>query len=236
MKQELLQLKFEARALMAREPRLAPLQRLVVWWTQYKMRGLIPLHECRVGPRTEFVLDGFQGSGNSFATKAFKVSQTQPVVLAHHLHAPAQIIKAVQRGLPTLVTIRKPAGVAPSLSSRWPYVSVAQALRSYVRFYEKLEPYLGGFVLSPFDQTTRHFDKVVEEVNRRFGRDFDVFEPTEANIRALRNPAKLNSKPELEREALKARKAKALQQPDAAVWLRKAEAVYARLEPHGVGR
>ncbi|MEF8940976.1 MAG: hypothetical protein V5A22_14125, partial [Salinivenus sp.] len=122
----LLQFKFELRSRLASAPAAALLFRPYIWWAQYKMRGHIDPRECRVDPATEFVLDGFQGSGNSFATVAFKSCQKTPVRIAHHLHAPAQIIQAVRWGIPTLVTLRSPADAVVSLVSRWPYLSLNQ--------------------------------------------------------------------------------------------------------------
>ncbi|HET6566622.1 MAG TPA: hypothetical protein VFG50_01575 [Rhodothermales bacterium] len=235
MKTQLLQLKFEVRALLAREPALALPHLMVVWWTQQKVGRHIDVAECRVGPHTEFVLDGFQGSGNSFATVAFKKSQKEPVMLAHHLHAPAQVIRALQQGLPTLITIREPRQAVLSLTSRWPYVTVRQALRSYVRYYEKLEPYAGSFVLSTFDQTTSHLDDVILEVNRRYNTDFVPFEHTEIDVRALRKPEQ-HAADGARRREIKAEKAREFERPRCQRLLVRAEHVYQRLEPFGVAR
>lgn len=237
---KLLQIKFEYRSIAAREPKLALLHQPNIWWQQYKILRYYrqyggKVKECVVGPHTDFVVDGFQGSGNSFASAAFKRSQNRPVMVAHHLHSPAQIIKAVRMDLPTLVTIREPSGAVLSLVSRWPYVSISQALRSYVRFYETIEPYVYGFVLSPFDQTTNHVDRVIEEVNHRFHKNFCLFEPTEQNLRALRNPAKLNSAAERRRKSLKAEIAGELEMDAYRSLRNRAEQVYRRLERHGVG-
>lgn len=230
MTEYLLRLKFEVRSLLAREPALAPLQRLVIWWTQHKMRGIIDVRECRVGPETEFVLDGFQGSGNSFATVAFKQSQQRPVLLAHHLHSPAQIIEGVRKGLPTLMTIRDPEDAVVSLVSRWPYVTLCQALRSYARFYEKVEPYADGIVLSPFQQTTRHLGAVIEAVNQRFGTDFVPFDGTEESVRSVRGPKKLASEEEVERQAFKELKRRELESIECQALRERARAVYKRLK------
>lgn len=240
LKQILLRLRFEYRSIVASEPSLALLHRPNIWWQQYKIWryyrdvGGMP-KECIVGPHAELVLDGFQGSGNSFAQAAFQHSQPRRVMVVHHLHAPAQIIKAVHLGLPTLVTIREPFDAVVSLTSRWPHISLSQALRSYVRFYEKIAPYTQHYVLSPFDQTTRHLDDVIRAVNSQFGTDFDPFEYTEENMQLLRDPKQLSSDEERERRAVKAQKAEELERPEYRHLLAKAEAVYGSLEPHGIG-
>jgi len=194
LRRKLLQLKFDFRSHTAREPWLAPLHKLVIWWTQYKQLGKIDIRECRVGPETEFVLDGFQGTANSFAARAFKWAQQTPVHMAHHLHAPAQIIKAVKQDIPTLVTLRNPGDAVASLMSRWTYVTPQQGLRSYTRFYRKIEPYTERMVISPFDQTTQHLDIVFGAVNDRFETDFDVFDHSQEAVNAIRDPASLQTK------------------------------------------
>lgn len=223
-----LQAKFEVRSWLAREPLLAPAHQLIVWWTQWKVRPYIDVRECRVDRTTEFVLDGFQGSGNSFATVAFKHSQQRPVRLAHHLHAPAQIIKAVEYGLPTLITLRDPTGAVISLTSRWPYITVAQALRSYVRFYEKIEPYADGCILSPFEYTTRKLDVVIAAVNRRYDCSFDLFDGSEAAVRVIRDPSKLREEAK-RRQPIKDEKRRQLHSSSLTPLRERAEALHERL-------
>ena len=230
----LLQLKFEIRSILAREPWLAPFHRPVIWWTQHKNRGIIDVRECTVGSDTEFVIDGFQGSGNSFATVAFKRSQSRPVRLAHHLHSPAQILKAVRKNIPVLLTIRDPRGAAVSLVSRWPYVSLNQALRGYVHFYEKIEPCAGHCVVSPFAMTTQHLDTVIDEVNRRFGTAFDPFVYSEENMTALRNPEKLTSEQEVSRSERKTAMKEAFDVSVDSAMLERANRLYERLSRLGI--
>ncbi len=236
LKRRLLQFKFEVRSVLAREQWLAPFHLPVIWWTQHKNKGIIDVRECSVDETTEFVIDGFQGSGNSFATVAFKRSQQTPVRLAHHLHSPAQIIKSVRKKLPMLVTIREPKGAAISLVSRWPYVSLSQAIRGYIQFYEKIEPYAGSFVVSPFHLTTRQLDLVIRAVNLRYGTDFGVFAYDDSEMQAIRSPEKLNSETELRRSDLKKQKAEEFDRVVDPVLVQRANEVYARLEKFGIDK
>ena len=228
-------LKFEYTSLVGREPILAPLYWPNIWWQQYKIwryyrdKGA-SLTECFVHRNTEFVLDGFQGSANSFAADAFKASQTRTVRVAHHMHAPAQIIKAVRRSIPTMVTIREPYGTVLSLTSRWPHVSVRQALRSYIGFYEKIEPYREDYVLSTFDQTTEHLDLVIQRVNDRFGTDFDIYEDPLQRMEARHGPEKASASERRKREARKAEKAGELESPKCTNLLEDARNLYRRME------
>jgi len=234
LRRQLLQWKFNIRSYTAREPWLSPLHHLVIWWTQYKQLGEIDIRECRVGPETEFVLDGFQGTANSFAARAFKSAQDTPVRMAHHLHAPAQIIEAVDREIPTLVTLRNPADAVASLMSRWPYVAPRQGLRSYSRFYRKIEPFTEDVVISPFDQTTRHLDRVLGVVNDRFGTDFDVFDPS--NEEAIRDPASLQTDDERRRKSRKADAKETLTSSQHASFLDEARTIHRTLRERGVGQ
>jgi len=55
-----------------------------------------------VGPGTELMIDGFTRSATTFAVYAFQLSQDAPIRLAHHLHAPAQLIEGARRGIPAV--------------------------------------------------------------------------------------------------------------------------------------
>ncbi len=234
IKQPLLRFKFEVRSLLAREPGLRLFYQPFIWWAQKKAVGHIDPAECTVAADTQFVIDGFQGSGNSFATVAFKRSQERPLRLAHHLHSPAQIVQAAKAGKPVLVTIREPRGAAISLVTRWPYVSLRQAVRGYIQFYEKVLPVAPACVISPFEMTTNHLDQVFETVNARYGTDFGIFHHTEANMNALRDPEKLDSAGERKRKEMKAAMQAELKNPEYADLLNRAEEVYRKMSAHGL--
>jgi len=158
------------------------------------------------------------------------MSHQNSVALAHHMHSPAQIIKATRRSLPTLVTIREPVGTVLSLTSRWPYVSPRQALRSYVGFYGKLEQYQDKYVLSTFEQTTQHLSSVVERVNDHFHTDFGIDNQSLKKMRAKHGPEKMSCSEKRKREALKAEKAGDLNSQHCQELLHQAHALYGRME------
>lgn len=220
--------RFDLRMVVSREPVLTPFYHCLVWWTKCQLGDALDIRESRVGRSTQVVIDGFPGSGNSFAAAAFQISQQRPVLTANHLHSPAQIIKAVKRGIPTVVTIREPFDAIVSLSSRWPYISLTQGLRHYVKFYEKLTPYTDGFVVSTFDLTTRHLDRVVREVNRRFKKEYVPFEYTADNMKKLRNPRAQRSVKEMHRDTVKETLRNQLALEDYRLLLERAGAVYSR--------
>lgn len=150
-----------------------------------KYRGLSPrvLDET-----TEMVLDGYTRSASTFAVYALQLAQDRPVRLAHHLHAPAQLIAGVRAGLPTLLVIREPRFAILSQLVREPGVAMRDALVAYVRFHRCLLPYRDGLVVGDFEDVTRDFGSVIRRVNSKFGltlREFVHTREALADINAL---------------------------------------------------
>lgn len=151
----------------------------------HKYRGLSPRV---VDDTTEMVLDGYTRSASTFAVYALQLAQERPVRLAHHLHAPAQLIAGVRAGLPTLLVIREPRGAILSQLVREPGVAMRDALVAYVRFHRCLLRYRDGLVVGDFEDVTRDFGSVIRRVNRTFGlalREFVHTPEALADIRAL---------------------------------------------------
>jgi hypothetical protein len=135
---------------------------------------------------TELCIEAFPRSGNTFTVIAFLQAQPRLVSVAHHVHAAGAVLEAVRLGTPTLVLIRPPEGSVLSYLTRWPELTPAHALRGYVRFHEPLLPHRDGFVVVRFEEVTADPGIAIRRVNERFGTSFEVFEPTEANLRAVR--------------------------------------------------
>jgi hypothetical protein len=135
---------------------------------------------------TEICIEGFLRSGNTFTVIAFQHVQPRVVSIAHHVHAAGAVIAAVRMGTPTLVLIRAPEESVLSYVTRWPTLTIGQALRGYVRFYDPLVPYRDRFVVGRFDEVTSDLGAVVCRVNERFGTDFVPYEATPENERAVR--------------------------------------------------
>jgi hypothetical protein len=136
-----------------------------------------------VGCDTELVIDGFTRCATTFAVYGVQLAQREPVRVAHHLHAPAQLIDAARRGIPTLLVIREPRGAILSHLIREPRVALRDALVAYSRFYECVAPYLSRFVVGDFDTVTGDFGSVIRRLNARFGTSLTEFVHTEANMR-----------------------------------------------------
>jgi hypothetical protein len=123
---------------------------------------------------TELVIEGYSRSANTFAVHAFQLAQRRPVRVAHHLHAPAQLLEAVSRGIPALALIREPEGTILSQVQWEPGVSMEAALATYARFYSCLIPVADRLVVGEFSEVTTDPASVVAGVNARYGTAFDV--------------------------------------------------------------
>ena len=140
-----------------------------------------------VTPNKQVVIEGFPRSGNSFARRAFIMAQDEAfdvTRIAHHLHVPAQVILAAQWQIPTLVLIRRPRDAVLSLVIRDP-ISVDQALRYYISFYEIAEKYRDAYVLGLFEDVTEDFGQVIKRLNDKFGTTFSLFRHDEESVKEL---------------------------------------------------
>jgi hypothetical protein len=132
-----------------------------------------------IGPESELVIDGFTRSATTYAVYALQLAQHRPVRLAHHLHAPAQLIAAATMRVPTLALIREPAGAILSLLVREPWVDMRDATSAYSRFYRSIMAYRDRFVVGEFAQVTSDFPAVVRQLNERYGLSLVVPELTD---------------------------------------------------------
>ncbi|WP_273844799.1 hypothetical protein [Rubrobacter calidifluminis] len=139
--------------------------------------------EMLVSRQTRLVIEGFPRSGNTFAVFAFRQAQEVPVRIAHHLHAPAQVIRASRLGIPALVLIRNPMDAVVSLMLREPRFSAGMALSYYISFYEAVAGFRDSYVLGTFEEVTRDYGSVIERVNDRFDTSFGVFEHTGETVK-----------------------------------------------------
>jgi hypothetical protein len=134
-----------------------------------------------VSPETQLVIEGFPRSANTFAVLAFRQAQREKVRLAHNLHVPAQVIRAVRWRIPALVLIRAPGDAVLSFVVR-DRISVDQAIRHYVSFYETVAEYRDGFTLGTFEEVTGDYGTVIRRINARFGTAYTPFRHDERNV------------------------------------------------------
>jgi len=149
----------------------------------YSLLGLRRKHrELAVSKATQLVIEGFPRSGNTFAVVAFRQAQHESISIASHLHAPAQVIRAVRWEIPTLVLIRNPVDAVVSLVIRHPHISTTWALKSYISFYESIASYRHAYVIGPFDEVIEDYGAVIERVNAKLSTRFSPLDHTEDNV------------------------------------------------------
>jgi hypothetical protein len=146
-----------------------------------------------ISSATELVIDGYTRCASTFAVYALQLAQRVPVRLAHHLHAPAQLVAAARVGVPALAVIREPRGALLSQLIREPDMALRDALIAYARFYQRLLPYRDRLVAADFEEVTKDFGAVTRRVNDRFGTTFAEFEPSEQNTQRCFELIKLRS-------------------------------------------
>lgn len=134
---------------------------------------------------TEIVIEGFPRTGSSFAVAALRRAQGRPMKVAHHVHAPAQVMMAARWGIPAMVLIRAPEESILSMVIRNPGVAIRDAIKGYARFYRPLLPLRDSFVIAPFEEVTSDFGKVIGRINERFGMDFVPFGHTDENAASI---------------------------------------------------
>ncbi len=134
-----------------------------------------------VQKNTQIVIEGFPRSANTFAVIALSQSQPEPVKIAHHLHAAAQIIRAVKWKIPTLVLLRNPKDAALSCITAFPQYSIYRALYSYISFYSAIYDYQDSYIIGEFEEVTENYDQIIKRINAKFNTNFAVWENTLAN-------------------------------------------------------
>jgi len=136
-----------------------------------------------VGVDTDLVIEGYPRSANTFAYVAFYMAQpNKETVIAHHLHAPAQIIYASCKNIPSIVLIRKPVDAIASRIIRNPHLDLRTGMLDYLKFYRRINPYRKQFVTAPFFEVIKDFGKVIRTVNIKFNPDFVEFDHTQQNV------------------------------------------------------
>lgn len=195
--------------------------------------------DCVVRRDTEIVIEGYPRSANTYATLAFLYAQERDVKIGHHLHVPAQIMRAVNWKIPAIVLIRHPRDAVLSLLVRYPYAGTERCLREYRMFYEAIYELRNNFVVVDFEQTTSGLSRAVERINQRFGTGFLPFVNTSDNRAAVferidavhkeagRGSAQI-AKPTEEKEQLKRNVLNRLNEGNSASLLAEAENWYRR--------
>ncbi len=168
-----------------------------------------------VSPATDICIEGHNRSANSFAVKAFRGandSLEKEHNIATHVHASAQVRRAVDLEVPTMVLIREPKATVMSqkaLAIQLKQVANPEAypieicLAMYVDFYERLLPYKDGFMVASFEQVTEDFGSVMERFNARFETAFNGIDHTPEKEADIFKQGRVHLSPSPERQDIK---------------------------------
>jgi hypothetical protein len=214
-----------------------------LFYNFYRLRP--SYRDLLVDRRTQIVIEGIPRSGNTFAVVAFQQAQGESVRIAHHLHMPAQVIRAAQWSIPTVLLLRKPTDAALSWVIREPGVPIRQALKHYVSFYEEAAEYRDAFVVGFFEEVIRDYGTVLERVNAKFGTGFSSFVHSDDNVKCVfdrievlhraKRGGRLDEKaiahPSAVKAGLKEALRKELEAPEVRKLTARAEAVYDSYRP-----
>jgi hypothetical protein len=154
-----------------------PVSRSPRWFPILPMLQRRDLRPCRAGD--DLVIEGFPRSGNTFAVHAF-LSVNPTARVSHHMHAPANVLRAVERQVPVIVAVRDPRDAVVSEVLREPRKGVERALREWISFYTTVQPLLDHVVIAPFEDIVGDFGRIVARVNDQFGTAFVPFAGTAA--------------------------------------------------------
>jgi hypothetical protein len=131
---------------------------------------------------SDIVIEGYPRSANTFAQVAFQIAQDERMMIAHHIHGPAQVTLGLRWRIPTLIIIRNPLDAIASLLVRYPFLNPSLAFRNYYLFYHSIEPYLPEVVLASFEEVVSNYGMTIDRVNRKFGAHFGLFKHTPGNV------------------------------------------------------
>ena len=206
----------------------------------FKILKLFPKQrKLAVSKDTEITIEGFPGSGNSFAVKAFEYAQGRSIKIAHHLHLPCQIIESVKRNIPTLVLVRNPIDTIVSMISRtfisrysYFYADPKLLFRYYVKFYKKILPVIDFIVIADFDDVIKDFGKIIKKINIKYGSSFSLFQHTQENVQKVlaSNELRLARPMEFRKELKKKVKKMLLQEPRYKSFLSEACEIYHKVK------
>ncbi|NOX36432.1 MAG: hypothetical protein GXO78_02765 [Calditrichaeota bacterium] len=137
-----------------------------------------PFNRLRVNRDTELCIEGFPRSANSYAVVAFKLVNPETKI-AHHLHVPAQIRRAVALHIPAVLIIRKPEDAVSSFLIFQQSEKVDRYLRAYIEFYTALLPIMEKVLVVDFKLIVSDVNRMIQAINQRFNRHYRLIDRLE---------------------------------------------------------
>ena len=164
-----------------------------------------------VSNKTDILIDGFPRSANTFVVVSFERINSAARI-AHHMHAPCEVRKAVKLNKPVIILIREPIDAIRSMCIRHPYVSPRAAALAYYRFYKAVLSVIENVVVCRFECATTDVGAVFDQANKKWstafncstqGRDEIFLQIDSINAQQENGNISMLSRPTEERLALK---------------------------------
>jgi len=133
---------------------------------------------------TDLCVEGFMSSANTFLFNALYCVRPD-LDIARHKHVVANLKRASDHGVPTVILFRDPDDCIPSAASRF-RPSLAEAVQRYLYFYQYVvDEMKSDILLVSFEEVTQE----VEATIRRIG-SFAAFDVNEDRLEGVEERAK----------------------------------------------
>ncbi len=197
-----------------------------------------------VDPNTDIVIEGFPRSANSYYLSAFQLLQVGSLRIATHVHAPAQIIRACQLGIPTVVLLRDPIDACKSYKAldcqcnpdqlhRMMKKPLSRYFEEYIYFYRKLLKWRGKFVVAPFEEVTQTLIPSIHRLNALYQTQYIARELTPDEKTQVFKEGGTHLSPNVDRDAIKVQIEHELEADKTKRLIHKAQALYQQFLPVG---
>jgi hypothetical protein len=147
------------------------------------LRFTPPRKPAMVRPGVDACIEGLPRSGNGFAYVAF-LARNPETRVAHHMHVPMQVTRALRLGIPCAVLIREPLANLTSLviTSGGNDLSPELAFRMYIDYFRRLAKVRDDVALCRFEDVLEDPSVVGRQLNLVCETAFNT-EPIDVDMR-----------------------------------------------------
>lgn len=123
--------------------------------------------ELLINNETEYLIEGFPRSGNSFLVFYLK-QLSKKISIASHTHHPAHVFKAIKDKKKIIIVIRDPIDAIVSLYlfyNKEIYFNLL--INEYISFYKAIQKFKNKFIIIEFKNIIKNPKKVIKMINSR---------------------------------------------------------------------
>jgi hypothetical protein len=130
-----------------------------------------------VTDQSDILLAGIYGCANTYAHDALGESHPE-LQIAHHMHVPAQVLRAVKLSIPILILIRYPLDCIASYTTRGGMQltldDMRWGLKDFAYYYDSIIDLREHFVTTDFAEIVSDYPAAIRRLNERFGTRLSV--------------------------------------------------------------